>query len=48
MQSDLDLSLIVDEVAAKRKGETKTHIQILQLVASKLAAEMKTCQNSLC
>ena len=40
-QSDLDLTLFVDEDAAKRKHKKKTHLEILQLLSSKFRAAQK-------
>jgi len=38
-QSDLDLTLFVDEDAARRKGKQKTHLEILQLLSDKFKDE---------
>ena len=41
IQSDLDLTLIIDEAGAKRVNKYKTHLEILQFVKSKLDATKK-------
>ena len=50
MQSDLDLTLIIDEVAAKRKNKFKTHQEILMMIANKFKHEKNTSlsQNNTC
>ena len=40
-QSDLDLTLFVDEDAAKRKNKKKTHLEVLLLLSSKFRAAQK-------
>ena len=41
IQSDLDLTLIIDEAGAKRVNKFKSHLEILGFVESKLKATKK-------